>query len=244
MKNSTKNAAEIKNFNDLASDWWDENGPMKPLHMLNPTRVQYLKQQICEHFGLKLDDPSALKKLEILDIGCGGGIVCEPLARLGAKVTGIDAAGDNIKVAKEHAIQRDLKIDYKNITSEELAEKDKKYDVVLALEIVEHVDNLPLFFESCAKLLKKDGILIVSTLNRNPKSFLLGILAAEYLLRWVPKGTHNWKKFLKPSEIALYLENHSLTPSDVTGLVYNPITRSFSLSKNDLDVNYFMSFSH
>lgn len=244
MKNTTKNAKEIANFNSFADEWWDENGPMKPLHRLNPTRIEYLKQQICHHFNIDSSSDGPLKGLKILDIGCGGGIVCEPLARLGAKVTGIDAADKNIEVAKHHANERGLDITYKNQLSEDLAQQKTKYDVVLALEIVEHVDNLPLFLKSCANLLKKDGILIISTLNRNPKSFLLGIVAAEYILRWVPKGTHDWKKFLKPSEIADHLHPMGLQPSDVTGLVYNPLNKQFSLSKADLDVNYFMSFKH
>lgn len=244
MTKTSKNTAEVNSFNALANEWWDENGPMKPLHKLNPTRIQHLKQQICAKFNRDPHAALPLKGLKILDVGCGGGIVCEPLARLGADVTGADAAPDNIKIAKTHADARNLKITYKNELAEDLAKSKSKYDVVLALEIVEHVDNLPFFLESCASLTKKDGVLIISTLNRNPKSFLLGIVAAEYILHWVPKGTHDWRKFLKPSEVARHMDAHDLSPIDVTGLIYSPISKSFSLSKKDLDVNYFMTFAH
>lgn len=244
MQKTTLNAQEVNQFNDLAETWWDENGPMKPLHMLNPTRIQYLRQQICAHFSRDVMIETPLKALDIIDIGCGGGIVCEPLSRLGANVTGLDAAEKNIEVAKAHAKTHGLSITYKNDLVENIAKKRKKYDVVLALEILEHVEDIPLFLESCAKLLKKDGLLIVSTLNRNPKSFLLGIVAAEYILRWLPRGTHDWHKFLKPSEIAAHLNPLDLKPKDVTGLVYNPFTKAFSLSNTDLDVNYFMTFSY
>ena len=237
MNQTTQNAQEIENFNALAAEWWDENGPMKPLHRLNPKRIEYITGIIKTHLGQNID------KTKILDVGCGGGIVCEPLARLGADVTGIDAAPDSIKVAKAHAGARDMKINYKNTDVENQAKLKTKYDVVMALEIVEHVDNLPLFLKSCQQCLKPDGILIVSTLNRNPKSFLLGIVAAEYILKWVPKGTHNWRKFVKPSELAKMIEPTGLTPKDVTGLVYNPLNKEFSLSKKDLDVNYFMTFA-
>ena len=236
MKPTTENRQEIANFNALAAEWWDENGPMKPLHRLNPARMQYIKAQVTQHFSTDIN------QLKILDVGCGGGIVCEPLARLGADITGIDAAQDSIAIAKNHAETRGLKINYQNVSVEALAAEEEKYDVVLALEIIEHVDNLPLFLESCRKCLKPGGLMILSTLNRNPKSFLLGIVAAEYLLRWVPKGTHEWRKFVKPSELANMAEPLGLIPSDITGLVYNPLQRDFSLSKKDIDVNYFMSF--
>ena len=244
MQKTTKNTEEVNQFDRLADEWWDENGPMKPLHRLNPTRIKYLKSQICTHFERDFDASDALKGLNIIDVGCGAGLVTEPLCRLGAKVTGLDAAKNNIEVAKKHADDGGLKITYKNDLVENIASQKKKYDVVLALEVIEHVEDVPYFLENCAKLLKKDGLLIISTLNRNPKSYLLGIIGAEYIMRWLPRGTHDWKKFLKPSEVAAALEQSGLRPTDVTGLVYNPIKRSFSLSATDLDVNYFMSLSH
>jgi 2-polyprenyl-6-hydroxyphenyl methylase/3-demethylubiquinone-9 3-methyltransferase len=241
MTKTTFNQAEVDNFESQADDWWDENGPMKPLHRLASVRMKYLKQRICLHTGCDGDTDLPLKDLKILDIGCGGGLVSEPLARLGATVTGVDAGAKNIETAKAHATKNDLEIDYKNDLVENLVKGKTKYDVVLALEILEHVEDTGLFLESCAHLLKPHGLLIVSTLNRNPKSFMLGIVAAEYLLRWVPRGTHDWKKFLKPSEIAAQLEPLGLKPADITGLVYNPISREFSLSDTDIDVNYFMA---
>ncbi len=242
MSKTTKNQAEVNQFDRLGADWWDEDGPMKPLHRLNPVRIDYLKSQICAHFDRDTNADLPLKGIKILDVGCGGGLVCEPLARLGATVTGLDAAPNNIRIAAEHAEGQDLKITYKNVLAEDLARKRTKYDVVLALEIIEHVDNVSLFVESCASLTNKDGLLTFSTLNRNPKSYLLGIVAAEYVLRWLPRGTHDWNNFKKPSEIAALCAPHGFVPEDVTGLVYNPLSRSFSLSKSDLDVNYFVSF--
>ncbi len=234
-KKSTIDASEIESFNEIANGWWDENGKFKPLHKLNPTRISYLKSMIEDNY----DD---IKDLNILDIGCGGGLVSEPLCRLGAKVTGIDAGDKTIAIAKAHAEKMGLKINYQQISAEELAEKKKKFDVVNALEIVEHVADVNLFVKSCADLVKKDGILIMSTLNRTPKSYALGIVAAEYILRWLPKGTHDWKKFLKPSELVNIAEEHGLKAIDVTGIKYNPLSRKFSLDKKDLDVNYFLAF--
>lgn len=244
MTKTTFNAAEVENFNALAAEWWDESGPMKPLHKLGPVRIQYLKNRICSHIGIDSAVDQPFQTLKILDIGCGGGLVSEPLARLGGSVTGVDAAAQNIDVAKAHAVKSGLSITYKNDLVENLPADKVKYDVVLALEILEHVEDFGLFLESCTKLLKKDGLLIVSTLNRNPKSFMLGIVAAEYLLRWVPRGTHSWRKFLKPSEIAAEVEAFGLKPVDVTGLVYHPVRQRFALSDTDLDVNYFMTFRY
>ena len=241
MENTTKNDQEIENFNALAHEWWDENGPMRPLHRLNPERIRYIKQQITSVLGYK-EPNGTLKGLKILDVGCGAGIVDEPLARLGADVTGVDAATQSIAVAQAHAKDSGLKIDYRNTTVEEIAESGETYDVVLALEIIEHVENIPLFIEKCAKCAKPGGLVIFSTLNRNPKSYLLGIVAAEHILKWVPKGTHDWRKFVKPSELSRHAETAGLTAVDVTGLKYNPFSKSFSLDKKDLDVNYFMSF--
>lgn len=237
---STVNAAEVQQFDSLAAQWWDESGPLKPLHRLNPVRLGYLKSQICAHFKRDSEGFSPFKGLSLLDVGCGGGLVTEPLCRLGANVTGIDAAAKNIKVAKTHAQQHGLSISYEATSVEKLAATGKKFDVVTALEIVEHVDDPALFIASCARLVKKNGLIIFSTLNRTPKSYLLGIIAAEYILRWVPAGTHNWKKFLKPSEIARPLGEHGFEVTDITGLIFAPLAREFRLSESDVEVNYFL----
>lgn len=238
---STIDEKDLQQFEALGEKWWDESGPMKPLHKLNPTRLDYLRRMACAHF--KLDDRKigALTGISALDIGCGGGLVTEPLCRMGAAVTGVDAGPENIRIAKAHGKAEGLTINYQATTAEALADAGKQYDLVTALEIVEHVADVPLFLQSCAALVKPGGMLIVSTLNRTPKSFMLGIVAAEYILRWLPTGTHNWKKFLKPSEIATPLTAAGLKVTDVRGLIYNPLTRQFSLSADDLDVNYFLT---
>lgn len=230
------NTEELQNFELMADQWWDENGPSKPLHKLNPTRISYITNQITTHF--KKD---SVNGLSILDIGCGGGLVCEPLCRLGATVTGIDAGEIAISTAKNHAEDNNLSITYKCETADA---HNGQYDVILALEIIEHLDDLSLFVSQVKKLLKPDGIIIFSTLNRTPKSFALGIVAAEYILRWVPRGTHNWKKFIKPSELARVVKNNALQVQDITGLIYNPFTDQFTLSESDIDVNYFMSVTN
>jgi 2-polyprenyl-6-hydroxyphenyl methylase/3-demethylubiquinone-9 3-methyltransferase len=238
MESVSLDPKEIQQFSKDSARWWDEEGPFAPLHRLNPTRLSYLKAQICAHFSLDEAALSPLKGLKILDVGCGGGLACEPMARMGGNVTGIDADKQAIAVAQGHAKTSGLKITYKATTSDQLK---GSYDVVLALEIIEHVTDIQAFVNSCAKLLKPGGIIIFSTLNRTAKSFALGIVAAEYILRWVPQGTHSWKKFVKPSELARATRNAELTPQDVTGLIYNPVTSEFSLSERDIDVNYFMS---
>lgn len=235
---TTVNAQEIQNFSKDSSHWWDEQGPFAPLHKLNPVRLSYFKSQICAHFDLDESAPTPYKDLKILDVGCGGGLVCEPMTRLGGTVTGIDADANAIDVAKAHADEMALDITYKAKSSEDISEK---FDVVLALEIIEHVDNPALFVKSVLDLCKPGGIVIFSTLNRTPKSFALGIVAAEYILRWVPQGTHNWKKFVKPSELAKLVRDNGATAHDVCGLVYNPINKDFTLNKSRVDVNYFMS---
>lgn len=240
-KRSTVNAEEIRQFDDIGDKWWDTSGPMKPLHRLNPVRLEYMRRMVCEHFDR---DPAALKVLsglKIADIGCGGGLVTEPFCRLGGDVTGVDAGKENIRVAKAHAKAMKLDIDYQATTVEALAKAGKKFDVVTALEIVEHVDDVELFVKSCCKIVKKNGLIIMSTLNRTPKSFMLGIVAAEYMLRWLPTGTHNWKKFLKPSELARELEDNGMKVTNICGLVYNPLTQQFGLDKKDLGVNYLMA---
>lgn len=238
---NTVNKAEIQNFSKDSSHWWDINGPFKPLHRLNPVRLDYIKQQICSHFNRDYKAFDSYKGLDILDIGCGGGLVCEPMARLGGTVTGIDADENAIAVAHEHAKEQDLDITYKATSSDELVKEGKQFDVVLALEIIEHVDNPDLFFKSVMDLCKPGGLVIFSTLNRKPKSFALGIVAAEYILRWVPRGTHNWKKFVKPSELSRMVRQHGGKPKDMCGLAFNPLSNDFHLAPKDLDVNYLIS---
>ncbi len=238
---NTVNAAEIQNFSKDSDHWWDVNGPFRPLHRLNPVRLSYIKRQICAHFGKDINSLNTYEELDILDVGCGGGLVCEPLARLGANVTGIDADDNAIAVANEHAKESGLEICYQATSSDELVKSGKKYDVVTALEIIEHVDNQELFVKSVIDLCKPNGIVIFSTLNRNPKSFALGIVAAEYILGWVPKGTHNWKKFVKPSELSRMVRNNGGTPQNLCGLAFNPLKNEFHLAPKDLDVNYLLS---
>lgn len=239
MKNSaTIDENEIKHFAKDSSKWWDENGPFKPLHRLNPVRMKYIKQQICDHYNLDDTALNTLDGLDILDIGCGGGLVCESLSRMGANTTGIDADANAIETAKEHAEISGLNINYKN---GDAADLEQKFDVVCALEIVEHVSDISAFIEICISKLKPNGILIMSTLNRTQKSYALGIIAAEYILGWVPRGTHDWKKFVKPSEIAAYARKSNLTPHNVTGLIFNPLKNQFELSDTDLDVNYLIT---
>jgi len=250
MKNQSQHKTtidpeEVANFSAIAEEWWDENGAFKPLHKLNPTRLKYIRAQICEHYGKAPQSIDALKGLSVLDIGCGGGLVAEPMARTGAIVTGIDASEENIAIAESHAKSSGItkkQLSYKATSAEDLLPSTKKrYDVVTALEIVEHVADLSLFIETAAKLVKPGGLIIFSTLNRTPRSFALGIVAAEYILRWVPRGTHSWNKFVRPSELSRHLREQNLSAEDITGLVYNPLHDTFSMDKKDLAVNYFLT---
>ncbi len=236
---ATLDAAEIDKFSRIAARWWDETGPFAPLHRLNPTRLRYIRQRADSHFHL---DPTSLRPfdgLSVLDVGCGGGLVCEPMARLGAEVTGIDADGTAISVAIDHAAQSRLGVDYKALTSEDLADGGKRFDIVLALEIIEHVANTDAFAASLHRLVKPGGLLVMSTLNRTPRSYLTAIVAAEYVLRWLPRGTHDWRKFIKPSELARLLFRNGFGVGDLTGMVYDPLRRTFALSSTDLTTNYF-----
>ncbi|WP_372993190.1 bifunctional 2-polyprenyl-6-hydroxyphenol methylase/3-demethylubiquinol 3-O-methyltransferase UbiG [Sulfitobacter sp.] len=235
---STVDPAEIEKFQAMAAEWWDENGKFKPLHMLNPCRLDYITSQIAGEFDrdLKTDKPFA--GLRILDIGCGGGLLSEPMARLGADVVGADAAERNIPVAQVHAEQSGLTIDYRHTTAEAMAEAGEQFDVVLNMEVVEHVSSPIDYLTACQQLLKPGGLQICSTLNRNPKSFMMAIIGAEHVMRWLPKGTHEWSKFITPDELFDLLRNAGLTPVDRKGFVFNPITWSWSLSARDLSVNY------
>ncbi len=237
---STVNADEIAQFNRLGHEWWDESGPMAPLHRINPVRVGYIKDRILAHTG-RADAAQPLKGLTIADIGCGGGLLAEALCQLGATVTGIDAGADNIAIARAHARQSKLDIDYRHTTAEDVAASGARFDIVTALEIIEHVENPDLFVSSCARLVKPDGLLFVSTLNRTPKAFLLGIVAAEYILRWLKPGTHTWRKFVRPSELSRWLRGNGFHVSDISGLVYRPSDDSFALDAHDLDVNYILT---
>ena len=238
---STINKEEIQKFSRLADEWWDVNGKFKPLHMFNPIRIEYITSMLKQHFKINNSETNFLNGLNILDIGCGGGLISEPMARLGAKVTGIDASEKNIKVAKIHSKKNKLEINYLNKSPEQL-KNVKEFDVILNLEIVEHVENVNFYIKSCYNLLKKDGIMFTATLNRSLMSYLKAIVGAEYILRWLPIGTHDWNKFLKPEELEKLLQNQKFYTKDIKGLEFNPILRKWSKS-NNLSVNYIISSS-
>ncbi|MDC1151427.1 bifunctional 2-polyprenyl-6-hydroxyphenol methylase/3-demethylubiquinol 3-O-methyltransferase UbiG [Pelagibacteraceae bacterium] len=238
---STINKEEIQKFSKLADEWWDVNGKFKPLHMFNPIRIEYITEKIKQHFKINDEKTNFLNGLNILDIGCGGGLISEPLARLGGKVTGIDASKKNIEIAKLHSKKSKLNINYINKSPEQL-ENVKKFDIILNLEIVEHVDNVGLYIKSCYNLLKKDGLMFTATLNRSLISYLKAIIGAEYILRWLPIGTHDWNKFLKPEELEKILQNENFSTVDVKGLEFNPILNKWKKSEN-LSVNYIISSS-
>jgi 2-polyprenyl-6-hydroxyphenyl methylase/3-demethylubiquinone-9 3-methyltransferase len=236
---STINKEEIQKFSKLADEWWDVNGKFKPLHMFNPIRIEYITENIKKHFNIKKDKSDFLKGLTILDIGCGGGLISEPMARLGAEVTGIDASKKNINVANLHSEKSGLKIKYLNSSPENL-DKSKKFDIILNLEIIEHVDNVNLYIGSCSKLLKNNGLMFTATLNRSFSSYIKAIIGAEYILRWLPIGTHDWNKFIKPEELEKYLSQEKFTTLDIKGLEFNPFFNKWKKS-NDLSVNYIIS---
>ena len=236
--NLTVDAAEIAKFEAMAAEWWDPNGKFKPLHMLNPTRLDYITRQIAAEFGRDLAMLHPFAGLRILDIGCGGGLLSEPMARLGAVVVGADAAPRNIPVAQIHAQQSGLTIDYRHTTAEALAAAGEQFDIVLNMEVVEHVSDPLAYLTACRQLLKPGGLMICSTLNRNPKSFLMAIVGAEYVMRWLPKGTHEWSKFITPDELYDLIRQAGLDPVDRKGFVFNKLTWVWSISERDLSVNY------
>jgi len=238
-QNSTVDNDEIERFSRIAEEWWDENGKFKPLHRMNPVRLKYIRDAVAAHYKKDTNAVKCLSGLTLLDIGCGGGLLCEPLSRLGAKVTGIDAAEKNIKVASLHAEKMGLDITYECKPAEQMGKAT--FDVVLAMEIVEHVSDVPTFLKEVSKLVKPGGILFMSTLNRTAKSYLMAIVGAEYVLRWLPRGTHEWKKFLKPAELCAGLRNEGLSIEHMTGAVFNPIGNSWSTNDRDLDVNYMLT---
>ena len=233
---STINKEEIQKFSNLAEEWWDVNGKFKPLHKFNPIRIQYITEKIKNHFNLKIKQNDYLNGLKILDIGCGGGLISEPLARLGGTVTGIDASEKNIKIAQMHSKKSGLTIQYINKSPEEL-DFFEKYDVILNLEIIEHVEDVSLYIDSCYKLLKKNGIMFTATLNRTFTSYLKAIIGAEYILRWLPIGTHDWNKFIKPEELDKSLFQKGFQTMDIKGLEFNPFLNKWKKS-NNLSVNY------
>jgi 2-polyprenyl-6-hydroxyphenyl methylase / 3-demethylubiquinone-9 3-methyltransferase len=237
---STVDQAEVERFSKLAADWWNPRGTMAPLHKFNPVRLAYIRDQAAAHFGREPKRLDCLKGLRILDIGCGGGILSEPLARIGAIVVGADPSAANIAVAKRHADQVGVIIDYRCTTAEALAEAGERFDIVLAMEVVEHVADVKLFVRRCAEMVKPGGLMITATLNRTLKSFALAIVGAEYILRWLPRGTHRWDKFVTPDELEMALEDAGLRRRGETGVIYNLLADKWQLS-SDLDVNYLMT---
>ena len=233
---TTINKEEIQKFSEIASEWWNPEGKFKPLHMFNPIRIEYILEKIKEHYSIKNQNGNILKGLDILDIGCGGGLISEPMCRLVANVTGIDASEKNIKVAKLHSSKSKLKINYQTKSPEQL-DASEKFDIILNLEIVEHVDNVKLYLKSCNSLLKNNGLMFTATLNRTIVSYIKAIIGAEYILRWLPIGTHDWNKFIKPEELEVLLAENSFSTKEVKGLEFNPFLRKWKKS-NNLKVNY------
>jgi 2-polyprenyl-6-hydroxyphenyl methylase/3-demethylubiquinone-9 3-methyltransferase len=240
LSEATVDAAEVDRFSRLAGEWWNPRGKMAVLHTFNPVRLAWIRDAACGQFGRNAGHPPCLDGLRVLDIGCGGGLLCEPLARLGASMVGADPSSSNIEAAKLHAGRGGLAIDYRVTTAEALAAAGERFDVVLAMEVVEHVADVGLFLRSCAGMVKPGGLMIAATLNRTVKSFALAIVGAEYVLRWLPRGTHRWDKFLTPNELEAALAAAGLAVKGETGVVYNPLTDQWRLSP-DMDVNYMMT---
>jgi len=237
---TTVDKIEIEKFSKMARDWWNPKGKFKPLHLFNPTRIAFIKEKLISHFKLDSDSEKPFKNINILDIGCGGGLLCEPLKRLGATVTGIDASKQNIEVAKFHANEMNLNIDYIHCEPEKL-KIDKKFDVILNMEVVEHVSNIDLFIEHCSQLIEKNGIMFVATINKNLKSYLLAIVGAEYILRWLPIGTHQWDKFLTPQELEIIAKKKNFLTDEVVGMKFNFFLKKWHRSL-DFSVNYISTF--
>jgi 2-polyprenyl-6-hydroxyphenyl methylase/3-demethylubiquinone-9 3-methyltransferase len=234
---TTIDAAEVERFSALAAEWWNPNGKFRPLHKFNPVRLAYIRDQVAERFGRDAQAARPFEGLRFLDIGCGGGLLCEPMARLGAEVVGADASETNIEVAKLHAAEAGVTVDYRATTAEALAEAGEKFDVVLNMEVVEHVADVELFIGKCAEMVKPGGIMFVATINRTMKALGLAIIGAEYVLRWLPRGTHQFGKLVRPEELEGALGNAGLAVIDRTGVVYHPLADRWQPSK-DMDVNY------
>ena len=235
----TVDPAEVERFSALAAEWWDPRGKMAPLHKFNPLRIGTIRDRAAARFGRDPKRLDSLKGLRILDIGCGGGILSEPLARLGASMVGVDPSATNIEAAKQHAAQSDLPIDYRCTTAEELAQTRERFDIVLAMEVVEHVTDVPLFVRSCAAMIKPGGLMIAATINRTLKSFALAIVGAEYILRWLPVGSHRWEKFVTPNELEIAMAQSGLRVLHEQGVIYNVLSDRWQLS-TDMDVNYML----
>ncbi len=240
MKTSTINKKEIEKFSRIAEEWWDPTGKFKPLHKFNPIRISYIREKIINSFKLENSD-KPLQKIRLLDIGCGGGLLSEPMSRLGAEVTGIDASEKNIQVAKLHAKKNNLKINYLTASPENL-EIDKKFDVILNMEIIEHVEDVDIFLKSCSSLLKKEGIMFVATINKTLKSYLFAIIGAEYILKWLPIGTHEWDKFIDPNDLIKISKKYNLQLQNLDGMKFNIFTNKWSIS-SDKSINYIGKFN-
>jgi 2-polyprenyl-6-hydroxyphenyl methylase/3-demethylubiquinone-9 3-methyltransferase len=236
VSRSTVDEAEVAQFSRLAAEWWDPQGSMAALHKFNPVRLAYIRDQVCSRFGRDAKRLDSLAGLRMLDIGCGGGILSEPLARLGAAMVGADPSDRNVAAAQDHAERAGVTVDYRCTTAEALADAGERFDVVLAMEVVEHVADVGLFVARCAEMVKPGGLMIVATINRTLKAFALAIVGAEYVLRWQPRGTHDWRKFVRPSELGRHLRAHGLAIEDLTGLAYKPLNDKWTTSR-DLDVN-------
>jgi 2-polyprenyl-6-hydroxyphenyl methylase/3-demethylubiquinone-9 3-methyltransferase len=234
----TVDPGEIAKFAAMAEEWWDPDGKFRPLHRLNPVRLEFLRDRIAARFGRDIRGERPLAGLSILDVGCGGGLLCEPLTRLGATVTGIDAGGDAVEIARAHARTMDLAIDYRAAAAADLADAGETFDVVLTMEVIEHVADRDAFLGDCARLVRPGGLMFLATLNRTPKAYLLAIVGAEYLLRWLPRGTHEWRRFVRPSEMAAALRRAGMTMTELTGVAYDPINNRWQLAPGDIDVNY------
>ena len=237
---STIDKIEIEKFSKLAKDWWNPKGKFRSLHLFNPARIKFIKEKLIYHFKLNSNNEKPLEQLKVLDIGSGGGLLCEPLNRLGAKVVGIDASSNNIQVAKLHAKEMNLNIKYIHSSPENINLKNE-FDVVLSMEVIEHVADINLFIEKCSKLIKKNGIMFVATINKNLKSYAFAILGAEYILRWLPIGTHDWDKFLKPQDLVNITDKNSLIADETVGMKYNIFSNKWYKS-TDTSVNYISTF--
>ena len=239
---TTVDKTEIEKFSRLANDWWNPNGKFKPLHLFNPARIKFIKEKLVSHYKRDPNSQKPLKELKILDIGCGGGLLCEPLNRLGAGMTGIDAASSNIEVAKLHSKKMNLNIEYIHAAPENLSLKNNTYDVLLCMEVVEHLKDVNLFIKNCSKLVKKNGIMFVATINKNLKSYAFAILGAEYILRWLPIGTHDWDKFLTPQDLEIITKKNNFATDEIVGMKFNLFSKKWYKSK-DASINYISVFS-
>ena len=237
---TTVDKTEIEKFSKMAADWWNPNGRFKPLHLFNPARIEFIKRKLIAYFDLDSNSQKPLKKLKILDIGCGGGLLCEPLSRLGATVTGIDPSNDNIEVAQLHSREMNLNIKYIRCSPEQLNFKNE-FDVILNMEVVEHVSNINLFIKNCSKVINKNGIMFIATINKNLKSYIFAILGAEYILRWLPIGTHNLDKFLTPQYLEIIANENNFLADETVGVKFNLFSKKWFKS-NDTSVNYISTF--